>query len=183
MAVLMVVLFFGGLIAGWPPRARLPRAYAVSAAGNHLVRPQVVTVAEWVLANLGPDNRIAAPKADAKMLGAYNQYPFTDNGRSIRKMFYAEVVGQAENHTLWRRNIKYVVSDRKVISWDHMIGYYFYKEQSLEVFDPRVFEKFDKLDGVTRMLDAGDIVVYDVESYLAAHGDKNETTSTIGGKP
>jgi hypothetical protein len=179
LAVLAVVLFFGGLIAGWPPRARLPRPYAIS-AGDHLIKPPVVTVSEWMLVNLGPDNRIAAPKADAKVLCAYDQYPFTDNGRYIKRMFYAEEVDKSENTTLLRRNIEYVVSDRKVISWDNMIGYYFYKEQSLEVFDPRVFEKFDKLEGVTRILDAGDIVVYDVKNYLAAHGDKNETTTTIG---
>jgi hypothetical protein len=182
LAVLAVVLFFGGLIAGWPPRARLPHAYAVS-AGNHLIKPQVVTVSEWVLDNLGPDNRIAAPKADAKMLGAYNQYPYSDTGSSIRKMLDSEVVGNAEEVTLSKRNIEFVVADRRVISWDHMLGYYLYKDQSLELFAPSTFEKFDGLAGVSRMLDAGDIVIYDVARYIALHNGVSETTLTVGRQP
>jgi hypothetical protein len=177
LAGLAVVLFLGGFIAGWPPRARLPHAYMVS-AGDHQVQPQAVSVAEWMLANLGPNNRIAASKADAKLLGAYSQYPFTDTASSIRTMFLSEDVGPAEIHTLSKRDIQYVLTDRKMISWDHMIGYYFYNEKSLSYLAPRAFKKFDRLEGVTRMLDAGDIVVYDVERYLSAYDEQSQTTST-----
>lgn len=182
LAGLAVTLFIGGFIAGWPPRARLPRAYAVS-TGGYLIKPQVVSVSEWMLANLGPDNRIAAPKADAKMLGAHGQYPFTDNGSSVRKMFYSEEVGPSERHTLLKRDVEYVVVDRKEISWDHMIGYYFYRQQALELFDPQIFGKFDGLEGVTRMLDAGDIVIYDVGKYLSAYNEDGELIPTSGRVP
>jgi len=142
-----------------------------------------MTIADWLLVNLGPDHRIAASKADAKVLGAYNQYPFTDTARSIRDMFFSEGVGESEQTTLVKRNIEYVVADRKLISWDHMLGYYFYNQQNgsssdLKVVAVNVFEKFDGLEGVNRMVDAGDIVVYDVEKYLALNNPGSKAAST-----
>lgn len=179
LAGLSVTIFFGGLIAGWPPRARLARPYIVD-TGSYLVRPQVVTVAEWMLQYLGPDNRIAASKADAKVLGAHGQYPFTGNG-PIRDMFLAESFGDAQRTTLLKRDIRYIVSDRKNVSWDHMIGYYFYNRQStrasdLMLMEPLIFEKFDGFRGITRLLDSGDIVIYDVEVHLAAYNNSDEIT-------
>jgi hypothetical protein len=183
LAALAITLFFGGLIAGWPPRARLPHAYVVS-AGDHLVKPQVVTVSEWLLANLGRDNRIAASKADAKVIGAYNQYPFTSSSGGIQDMFFSAGVGQSERNSLSKRNIEYVMSDRKLISWDHMIGYYFYNQQygsssELKLVDQNVFEKFDGLESVNRMLDAGDIVVYDVGKYLTSNNSQSKTAKSM----
>lgn len=181
LAVLTVTIFFGGLIVGWPPRARLPRAYVVS-TGDHLVKPQVVSVAEWMLANLGPDNRVAASKADAKVIGAYNQYPFTSSAGGIRNLFFSEGVGRSERKSLSKRNIEYVMSDRKVVSWDHMIGYYFYNQQhgtssELNLMDQSTFEKFDGLEGVDRILDAGDIVLYNVGRYLEMNNGGSRTAS------
>jgi hypothetical protein len=130
-----------------------------------------------MLATLGPDNRIATSKADAKLLNAYNQYPFTDTGSSIKTLFSSEVIGPSERHTLSKRNVEYVVSDRKAVSWDHMIGYYFYNQlysssSELKVVEPRVHEKFDRLQNVNRLLDTGDIIVYDVRRYLASSSDQ-----------
>lgn len=179
LAGLSIVLFFGGLIAGWPPRARLARPYIIETQ-EHLVRPQVVTVSEWIVEHLGFDNRIAASKADAKVIGAYGQYPFTDNG-PIKNLFLSEEFGDAEQNTLLKRNIQYVMVDRKVVSWDHMIGYYFYSSQSnrasdLRVLDPQTTEKFEGVEGISRVLDSGDIVIYGVEMYLEAYRESKETS-------
>ena len=186
LAGLSVALFFGGIIAGWPPRARLARPYIID-TGEHVVRPQVVTVAEWMAEYLGPDNRIAASKADAKILGAYGQYPFTDNG-PIKNMFLSEDFGTAEQTALIKRDIQYVMSDRKGVSWDHMIGYYFYSQYSdrasdLRVVDTNIAEKLDGVDGIPRLLDSGDIVIYSFELYLEAYKTReasaNPETSII----
>lgn len=181
LAGLSVALFFGGLIAGWPPRARMARPYLVY-AGDHVVRPQVVTVAEWMLEHLGPDNRVAASKADAKVFGAYGQYPFTDNG-PIKNMFLSEAFGISERTTLLKRDIQYVVSDRKVVSWDHMIGYYFYSQFSdrasdLRMVESPIYEKLDGMEGIPRLLDSGDLVIYGTEVYLQAYSQEETVSST-----
>jgi hypothetical protein len=142
-----------------------------------------VSISDWILANLGPNNRIIASKADAKILGAYDQHPFTDTASSIRTMFYAESIGPAETHTLLKRDVEYVVMDRKVVSWDNMIGYYYYKPEGLKLFDPQIVNKFDDLEGVNRLLDSGDIVVFDVKNYLAAQSEENKSTSPSGRLP
>lgn len=179
LAGISVALFFGGLIAGWPPRARMARPYLI-AAGDHIVRPQVVTAAEWMLEHLGPDNRVAASKADAKVFGAYGQYPFTDNG-PVKNLLLSEEFGVSERTTLLKRDIQYVISDRKVVSWDHMIGYYFYSQLSdrpsdLRLVESLIYEKLDGLEGIPRLLDSGDIVIYGTEVYLQAH-NQSDTAS------
>jgi hypothetical protein len=174
---LSVALFFGGLIAGWPPRARLSRPYVIG-TGEYLVRPPTVTVAEWMLDYLGPDNRIAASKADAKVFGAHDQHPFTDSG-PIKKMFLSEEFGRSERKTLLRRDVQYVASNRKNVSWDNMIGYYFYslftnRSSDLRLIEPQIFGKLEGVEGITRMLDSGDLVIYDVETYLAAYEESGK---------
>jgi hypothetical protein len=65
-----------------------------------------------------------------------------------------------------------------------MIGYYFYNQQygsssELKLVDQNVFEKFDGLEGVNRMLDAGDIVVYDVGKYLTSNNSQSKTAKSM----
>jgi hypothetical protein len=180
LAGLGVMIFFGGLIAGWPPRARLQRPYLIG-TGNYSVRPQIVTVSDWMLQHLGPDNRIAASKANAKLLAANDQYSFSDSG-PVKNLFLSEKFGRTERTTLLRRDIRYIVSDRKNVSWDHMIGYYFYNRYSkrasdLRLIEPWIFTKFEGVEGITRMLDSGDIVIYDVGQYLAAYKRSGDTAS------
>jgi hypothetical protein len=98
-------------------------------------------------------------------------------------MFLSEGFGRSERHTLIKREIQYVVSDRKVVSWDHMIGYYFYSSQSersseLQTLELSVAEKLDGLERVSRLLDSGDIVIYSVEPYLSAYKISGETASS-----
>ncbi|MFM8321611.1 MAG: hypothetical protein ACKOC5_11910, partial [Chloroflexota bacterium] len=169
-AALFVVLFFGGLIAGWPPKGRLPRPYQVN-AGGRLVEPPSVAVAQWMLQTLGPDNRVAASRADAKIIGAYDQNPITGSDSGIRDMFFSEVLGFTGRNALRKRDVEFVAMNRRMVSWDHMIGFYFFQPNSrrsweTETLDLQQQVKFDGQPGVNRILDSGDIVLYDVGVYL-----------------
>jgi hypothetical protein len=68
---------------------------------------------------------------------------------------------------LQRQNIRYLVVDKRRISWDSMAGYFF--DRSADgtlpagaLFDEQQTSKYDR-QPVDRILDSGNIVVYDVE--------------------
>jgi hypothetical protein len=177
-SVTAVVLIFGGFIAGWPPQARMPRPYLVD-AGSHIVKPQIVNVAEWILDHLGPDHHIATSKSGSKVLSAYGeQAPYTGGAYGIKDMLLSDVVGRGEVEIIQGAAIEYVVSERQRISWDYMIGYYFLNRKSNPVYEFLEFDTYEKFDdqrGVNRILDSGNIVVYDVRTYLDAPLEGQET--------
>jgi hypothetical protein len=168
---IIVVLFFGGFISGWPPQARMPRPYLVD-AGSHTVEPQIVEVARWAHDYLGPDHRIATTKVGAKLFSAYGeQAPFTGKPYGIKDMLQSKFVGPSELEILRGAGIEFIASERRSISWDHMIGLFFVNHRSspaYELGEFKQYQKFDGLEGVHRILDSGDIIIYDVRIYLEA---------------
>jgi hypothetical protein len=182
--VIVTILFFGGFLAGWPPQARMPRPYLVD-TGLHIVEPQNIQVAKWTLDHLGPDHRIATSRMNAKLLSAYGvQDPFTGWAYGIRAMLISEIVGPGEVEIIQKAGIEYVASDRREISWDHIIGMYFFNQKttpSYELLELESYEKFDGLQGVNRILDSGDIVFYDVRVYLETPLEVIETLSPSTG--
>lgn len=183
-SLIIMVLFFGGFIAGWPPQARMPRPYLVS-TGSHLAEPQAIAAAKWTLDFLGPDHRIATSKVGAKLISAYGeQSPFTGKPYGIKDMLFSSVVGPSEKDIIRGAGIEYIASERRLISWDHMIGLFFFNVKSspsYELVESETFEKFDGLEGVNRIMDSGDIVIYDVRIYLKAPIDVKGTPSSPSG--
>jgi hypothetical protein len=168
-AAIVVVLIFGGFMSGWSPQARMPRPYLVG-TGSHLVEPQVVEVAKWTHDYLGPDHRIATSKVGDKLFSAYGgQTPFTGKPHGIKAMLFSAAVGPSERMIIRNAGIEYIAYDRRRISWDLMIGLYFFNQKSspsYELIEFETYEKFDGLQGVNRVMDSGDIVIYDVRVYL-----------------
>jgi hypothetical protein len=164
-----VTLFFGGFISGWSPQARMPRPYLVD-TGSHIVEPQSIEVARWTLDYLGPNHRIATSKVGAKLFSAYGeQAPFTGKAYGIKDMLQSAIVGPSELEIIRGAGIEYIASERRIISWDLMIGLFFFNQKSspsYELVESETYQKFDGLDGVHRLLDSGDIVIYDVRVYL-----------------
>jgi hypothetical protein len=181
-AATAVILIFGGFIAGWPPQARMSRPYLVD-TGSHIVQPQSVEVAEWMLDHLGPDHHVATSKSGSKILSAYgDQAPFTGGAYGIKDMLYSEAVGAGEAEIIRGAGIEYIASDRQRISWDYMIGYFFLNRKSSPSYEFREFETYEKFDtqpGVNRILDSGNIVVYDVRAYLEPLLEEKETPSLM----
>ena len=167
----IAIVFAGGVIAGWQPNARLAQPYLIN-AGTHVIEPQGVTTAKWTRAYLRPNNRIAADASNAKLLLAYGeQYPYTGEKYGVRHMFFSEQVGQGERHILQVTGVRYVVVDRRLISWDNIVGLYFNRNEqarshSAVLMDVEVYSKFDGVDKVSRIYDSGDIVIYYVGSLV-----------------
>ena len=84
---------------------------------------------------------------------------------------FSTQVGRTEQRILRNTGVRYVAVDRRMISWDHMVGVYFNHAQDhiaedKNWLDPEVLTKFDRQEPVSRILDSGNIVIYSVGALV-----------------
>ena len=66
-----------------------------------------------------------------------------------------------------KTGVRYILVDRREISWDHMTGIYFNRVvedryEDTELIDRRAYTRLDVQPNVSRLFDSGNIVIYDV---------------------
>lgn len=163
----VAILFIGGVIAGWTPSLRLAKPLLVSVNGATL-QPDGLEAASWMLERLGPENEIAAPPSDALMMLAYGkQYVLTGQIYSILELMTETHDLQWQANVLQMMQIHYLAIDRRLISWNGMLGQYFDHSDGIsrvgeQFFPVEVTTQFDTLTNVPRIFDSGDLVIYDV---------------------
>ncbi|MCL4466870.1 MAG: hypothetical protein M1389_12740 [Chloroflexi bacterium] len=174
-ALVAGVIFVGGVVIGWPFWSRLPGPFLV-ASHTRSVGQEGLAAAEWARTYLGPDNRIATDFINQLLMGSYGaQHPLVPSasGEMISPIFFSSQFGAAELALLQRAAIRYVLIDRRLGSGLPMTGFYFDAEEP-EAFHHTTpiplstLGKFDSTDNVSRILDTGDIEIYDVERLLHA---------------
>jgi hypothetical protein len=159
----VAILLVGGLVAGWPPRVLLSLPYRASTDGS-VIRPQPAVAAAWAKDVLGPGHRFIAPEAVARELlvnGRQVAY-VTNSPFDARSVLYAADVTAGIVQTLGDHAVSYVAMDRRDSGDDSMAGYFFPRPGDDEFVDPQETRKYDGFPGVDRLLDTGDVVVYDV---------------------
>src|ERR1051325_10464131 len=74
----------------------------------------------------------------------------------IEAMLSSAIVGPSEREIIRNAGIEYIEYDRRRISWDEMIGLFFFNQKSspgYELVELETYEKFDGLKHVNRILD------------------------------
>jgi len=129
-----------------------------------VISAQPAATAEWAKNVLGPGRRFIAPEAVARELIVNGkQIAFvTSASFDARSVLYAPDVTSGIVQTLGDHAVSYVAIDRRTSGDDSMAGYFFSRPGESEVIDPLEAHKYDAFPGVDRLLDTGDIVVYDV---------------------
>jgi hypothetical protein len=175
MTVLVTIIFMGGIIAGWPPWGRLPGPYLVS-ADTRSVEPQSIAAATWMYQYTGSGNRVAADRVNRLLIGAYGlQHIIThlNDKIDLSWVYFAEHLGQSQRQLIQRANAEYFVVDHRLTTMLPILGVYF------EAGEPNSFRhetpiklealsKFYGAPGVSRVLDSGDIKIYDMSQLNVA---------------
>ncbi len=164
------MILCGGIIAGSHPAARLPGPYMVE-ADSRSIDQQGIASAQWARAVLGPDNRMASDRVQSILMGAYGGQTLVfryNDGINISQFFLLPQLGPEQIQDLQHARIRYLVIDRRITQSEPLYGYYFESWEDMVVtsFRPPVqiemIEKFDRMAGVSRIYDSGDIRIYDV---------------------
>jgi hypothetical protein len=172
------ILVFGGVIAGWPQGLDLQQP-SLAQVGSFIIVPEGQAVAQWSLAALGPGNRMGSDPSNARLLLLYgNQVAYSSSKPDIQDVLRTPTFPKWQLQELQNNSIGYLVVDRRLVSRDAMTGYFFNPSSTAEIslntgglkagflngsqlVDPKVSGKFDQVPGVSRILDSGDIIIYD----------------------
>ncbi|HEX9074178.1 MAG TPA: hypothetical protein VF932_00295 [Anaerolineae bacterium] len=171
----VALIFVGGIIAGSSPSTRLPGPYIVS-ADSRSVDPQGVLTAELARQKLGLNNRMVSDRVQAVLMGSYGAQRMVvrdTDGVDISGIFLRWILDRDAQDVISQGRIRYVVVDRRVTTGLPLFGYYYESwEQLVFPFVPPVniaaLDKFDHSSKVSRLVDSGDIVIYDLGGLIHA---------------
>ncbi|CAG0927118.1 hypothetical protein TFLX_00363 [Thermoflexales bacterium] len=165
----IALIFMGGIIAGWPPLLRLSRPLQVK-VDQLKIEPQGMATTRWLRSVLGPDHTLIADESNGRLLLAYGgQNPLVGRNLNVNEVIGAELIEDWHLELMREQQVEYVLVDRRRVSWNNMAGYYFDEPESEALvpkglFAPEIYEKFDSRPEVGRLLDSGNIVIYDVRT-------------------
>lgn len=162
------ILFIGGTCIGTAPSARLPGPFLVG-ADQRSVDSAGVGAADWALAHLGPNNRIAADRMNQELMGAYgeqNPIRVSPRGVDTSNLFFSLDFSPIDRYLVETSRIAYVEVDRRLTSSLPMVGYYFDSDESPHKIPLPLADliKFDQTSGISRVFDSGAVSIYDVTS-------------------
>ncbi len=163
----IALVFMGGIIAGWPPLLRLSRPLQVK-AGNLIADAPGMEATRWMRDTLGPNHGIIADESNGRLMLAYGeQYPLVGRDQNANDIIGTPIIEDWHLQTMRDENVEFILVDRRLVSWNNMSGYYFDESHSdpllpRDLLKPEVYQKFDKRPEVGRMVDTGNLVIYDV---------------------
>jgi hypothetical protein len=157
-----LVMLFDGLINSWPPFwERLPGAYQVG-GNERSVDPEEIAASVWALDKIGPAHRFAADDAGFQVLGSYGDENPLNN---IYFLYTSPTFTQSDAEQVVEQQVQYLWVDRRLSKMLPASGAYFpgNDPEDGHYYHPialRDLTKYNKLPGVARLYDGGDIVIY-----------------------
>lgn len=153
------VVFLSGVIAGWPPLWRLPGPYLPAQDPRSIEREGVAT-AFWTRDELGPDNRLGADRTNFQLLGSYGRQQVSSTlsgGVNVNWILFAPTMGQAQRDLARQGRLRYIVVAKQLADVPGVARSY-YSDADVAA----ALRKFDFLEGIDRIYDSGNLVIYDV---------------------
>jgi hypothetical protein len=163
-AAALLVLFIGGITAGWPPNwLRLPGTY--HAAGyESAVDPHTLQLGWWSREHLPVGGRFVSDFGNQMVLGTIGGL---DPVNSPADLFYRKDFDYSDRSMVQALQVRYAVVDRR-ITWDSPTrGTFFIGDPPVGIDTNRPFPadslaKFTAVQGVGIVFDDGMIRVYDL---------------------
>lgn len=164
---LVTLVFAGGFVLGSAWWSRLPGPFLVGGE-SRAISPQGMAAAEWMLAELGPANRVAADRSNRLLVGSYGAQRVVFDARDpigLWPLYSAPSIDAEAARIVRRGDIRYILVDRRLSNALPMVGLYFDQSELLldrkEPIPAHALGKFDDDVRVDRIYDSGAIRVYD----------------------
>jgi hypothetical protein len=175
VALFVALVGVGSVIVGVPTWARLPGPYLIS-ADFRSIEVQGISAATWARDVLGPGNNMAADRINRILMATYGQQTMVttyETGFPLRRLYLEPEIGPAHRRIIAEGHIKYLLVDRRMTRGLPAVGIYIDRGEEALIshdtpLDPEFLDKFDRLAGVHRIFDSGDIQIYDISALAAA---------------
>ncbi|MCB0190234.1 MAG: hypothetical protein KDE31_38440, partial [Caldilineaceae bacterium] len=166
-ALIFTIIFAGGVIAGRQPQLRLAQPFVID-AGETLIETQGVSAARWMQETVGANHTIVSDEVNGRlMLAQAEQAGYVGRFPYVREILRTPSFTPLQLGVMQEWDLEYAVVDRREIAWDNSAGYFFDRvddqgKTTAEWSDPLVYGKFDRQPLVSRIMDTGEVVIYDV---------------------
>ena len=169
--LVFMTVFAGGVIAGWNPQLRFTQPLLVD-TGDTVIETQGVSAANWLRNTVGPNHRIVSDEVNGRLMLAYGeQSGYVGRFPYVYDLLRTPTFTPLLYGVMQEWDLDYAVVDRREIAWDNMAGYFFDRvdtqgQSTATWSDPAVYEKFDRQPLVSRIMDTGTVVIYDVADLV-----------------
>ncbi|MCB0127538.1 MAG: hypothetical protein KDE58_34980, partial [Caldilineaceae bacterium] len=170
--VVFVMIFASGVVAGWNPQNRFAKPVVVD-AGGELIEAQGMNAALWMRETLGTNHNVVTDEANGRLMLAYGeQYGYAGRFPFVYDILRTPTFTPKQLGAMQSWDLNYAVVDRRESVWNPMAGYFFDPvndegKPTVELTDPLIAQKFDRQPLVSRIMDAGTLVIYDVNELMA----------------
>jgi hypothetical protein len=167
-AVLLTILFLGGVIVSFPRWGRMPGPY-LTGADMRSVDSESLNAAAWALKTLGPGNRMIADRTNSLIMNAHARQRLVSSAYDrvfVPTVFMAPILSGDVLDELRRGKIQYAVVDYRLSQGLPLTGY-FYDESEHKVYPKAAVSRFalEKFNGqlhAQKVFDSGSIVIFDL---------------------
>jgi hypothetical protein len=173
LAIAALVIFSGGVIAGWLPELRLALPLRLQVDGQ-AIEPAGLAAARWMLVKHGSGNTVATDESNGRTLLAFGwQHVLAGRYPNTLSIVQTDQLADWQWELVRSLRVNYVLVDRRKIAANNMLGYFFDHEPGRQPpandwLPPAVYLKFDSMRLVSRELDRGDVVIYNLRELLHA---------------
>jgi len=156
---LMTITFIGGWVTGTSPLwNRLPGSY-LPYSDQRSIQPESVTAAKWAFSYLGTGQRIISDQVNTILMATYGREWVVTPANSqlqVSSVFTSPHFDHDVQTILQQGGIQDVVVDRRLIGVD--------QTDYIQPLDAGMLSKFDGVQGVNRVFDSGNVIIYDVSA-------------------
>lgn len=167
---LSVMLLGGALLEIGPAYSDLPGPYEVIADGRS-IEPVGVQAAQWSLAHLGPDNRVATDRINQTLFATFGEQRIVteqQDNANIAPIFLSTQLDQQAIATLRGAGIRYLVVDLRLSTGLPLLGFYYQSDEpgAFHLTSPvsrQALTKFSALPQINTLFDDGSIIIYELD--------------------
>ena len=159
----VLLMLVDGILNSWPPSwERLPGSHQAGGV-ERSIGPEEIALGNWMLASLGPGNRVAADAGNNPVVGSYgDQTPILGDAFLYDSSLYSQSVARQAQ----LQAIRYVLADMRLTRQLPASGQYFAMDPKAGQYTHPLpladMTKFNHGPGVARIFDSGDLVIYDL---------------------
>jgi len=158
------IVMVGGVTSGWPPYwGRIPADHMVVDGYENAIEPEGVGAAYWAQEMFPPGSRIAADDTNYTLMGPYGQQTMV---RGTADLYYATEFRDEDRAEVVADQVQYLVADRRLSQQLPAGGSYFPDDPKAYHYTAPLplaaLTKFDNVNGIQRIFDSGNIVIYDL---------------------
>jgi hypothetical protein len=170
LLLMTAMLAVGAAAFSWPPfYARIPGPYVVGGRDRSVDQYDLMA-AQWAALNLTPGNRIVADLTNSQLMDSIGRQS-TAPGSISAYLLISTSITPALAKQIRSQNIQFVIADHRITTAIPVDGNPLFPDDPFadhyaKLIPAASLNKFNHIDGVSRLFDDGPIVIFDLRGSV-----------------